>query len=103
MPRRPGTGLRNAGPRQPEASFWLLSRELPRSWNLECRRFVFPNQYPYSLVYRLTQPVELVAVAHQKRRPAPTVLGGDPLPRGGRGSLRLQHLCLWKHPSAGAR
>ena len=28
-----------------------------------------PNQYPYTLVYRLTPGVEIVAVAHQKRRP----------------------------------
>jgi plasmid stabilization system protein ParE len=36
-----------------------------------CRRYVFPNQYPYSLVYRQLDDgtIEIVAVAHQKRRP----------------------------------
>ena len=46
--------------------------EAPERWSESrygCRRFVFPNQYPYTLVYRLTPGVEIVAVAHQKRRP----------------------------------
>lgn len=36
-----------------------------------CRKYVFPNQYPYTLVYRLLaeQVVEIVAVANQLRRP----------------------------------
>lgn len=47
--------------------------EAPDRWPLHrhgCRRYVFPNQYPYSLVYRLhgRSHVEVVAVAHHKRR-----------------------------------
>lgn len=34
-----------------------------------CRFYVFPNQYPFTLVYRLAPDAEIVAVAHQKRRP----------------------------------
>lgn len=34
-----------------------------------CRERVFPNQYPYTLVYRVGPPVVVVAVAHQRRRP----------------------------------
>jgi plasmid stabilization system protein ParE len=46
--------------------------EAPERWpkhRYGCRRYVFPNQYPYTLIYRLTPGVEIVAVAHQKRRP----------------------------------
>jgi plasmid stabilization system protein ParE len=46
--------------------------EAPERWPAHrygCRRYVFPNQYPYTLVYRLKEGVEIVAVAHQKRRP----------------------------------
>lgn len=46
--------------------------EAPERWSKPrygCRRFVFPNQYPYTLVDRLTPAVEIVAVAHQRRRP----------------------------------
>lgn len=34
-----------------------------------CRHYVFPSRYPFALVYRLTPEVEVVAVAHQRRRP----------------------------------
>ena len=34
-----------------------------------CRRYLLPNRYPYALIYRLTPGVEVVAVAHQRRRP----------------------------------
>lgn len=36
-----------------------------------CREFVFPNQYPYTLVYRILtdEVLEVVAVAGQKQRP----------------------------------
>ncbi|HUP65411.1 MAG TPA: type II toxin-antitoxin system RelE/ParE family toxin [Thermoanaerobaculia bacterium] len=39
--------------------------------NHGCRKYVFPNQYPYTLVYRLLreQVVEIVAVANQLRQP----------------------------------
>lgn len=34
------------------------------------RRYVFPNRYPFTLVYRLGPPLQIVSVAHHKRRPA---------------------------------
>ena len=34
-----------------------------------CRRYVFPTRYPFALIYRLIPHVEVVAVAHQRRRP----------------------------------
>ena len=34
-----------------------------------CRRYLLPNRYPYTLIYRLTPGVEVVAVAHLRRRP----------------------------------
>jgi len=46
--------------------------EAPERWPKHrhgCRRYVFPNPYPYSLIYRTAERVEIVAVAHQKRRP----------------------------------
>jgi plasmid stabilization system protein ParE len=47
--------------------------DAPERWpkhHFGCRRYVFPNQYPYTLIYRITGvAVEVVAVAHQKRRP----------------------------------
>jgi plasmid stabilization system protein ParE len=46
--------------------------EAPERWpshRYGCRRYVLPNQYPFTLVYRLTTGIEIVAVAHQKRRP----------------------------------
>ncbi len=46
--------------------------EAPERWPLHrhgCRRYVFPNQYPFTLIYRVSEVVEVVAVAHQKRRP----------------------------------
>lgn len=33
------------------------------------RRFVFLRHYPFALVYRLGPPIQVVAVAHTKRRP----------------------------------
>ena len=46
--------------------------ESPERWPLGkrgCRLYVFPNQYPFTLVYRLEPEFEIVAVAHQKRHP----------------------------------
>jgi toxin ParE1/3/4 len=46
--------------------------ETPERWprhRFGCRRYVFPNRYPYILVYRFGLNLEIVAVAHQKRRP----------------------------------
>lgn len=34
-----------------------------------CRRCVFPNKYPFTLVYRLSPSVEIIAAAHHKRHP----------------------------------
>jgi plasmid stabilization system protein ParE len=36
-----------------------------------CRRYVLPNQYPFTLVYRLldADTVQIVAVVHQRRPP----------------------------------
>jgi plasmid stabilization system protein ParE len=34
-----------------------------------CRHYVFPSRYPFTLVYRIGDAIEVVAVAHQKRRP----------------------------------
>ena len=35
----------------------------------ECRHYVFPSRYPFTLVYRRGESIEIVAVAHQKRKP----------------------------------
>lgn len=47
-------------------------REAPERWPRiasDARRYVFPR-YPFSLVYRVTPKlVEVVAVAHHRRRP----------------------------------
>lgn len=46
--------------------------EAPERWpkhRYGCRRHVFSNQYPYTLIYRFSAGLEIVAVAHQKRRP----------------------------------
>lgn len=46
--------------------------EAPERWpkhRYGCRRYVFSNQYPFTLVYRITARLEIIAVAHQKRRP----------------------------------
>lgn len=46
--------------------------DAPERWPLgrhSCRRYVFPTRYPYTLVYRLSPDIEIVAVAHQKRHP----------------------------------
>ena len=47
------------------------SPETYQEANHGCRKYVFPNQYPYSLVYRLLpeKVVEIVAVANQLRQP----------------------------------
>ncbi|MBW3671768.1 MAG: type II toxin-antitoxin system RelE/ParE family toxin [Acidobacteria bacterium] len=47
------------------------SPETYQEANRGCRKYVFPNQYPYTLVYRLLSPqvVEIVAVANQLRQP----------------------------------
>jgi plasmid stabilization system protein ParE len=48
--------------------------EAPRRWpqhRYGCRRYVFPNRYPYCLIYRVKGggEVEVVPVSHDKRRP----------------------------------
>jgi len=46
--------------------------EAPERWPIYrhgCRRYVFPHKYPYALVYRYGPPVQIVALAHGKRRP----------------------------------
>lgn len=47
--------------------------EAPERWPLRrhgCRGYVFPARYPYTLVYRLSANIEIVAVAHQRRHPS---------------------------------
>ena len=43
--------------------------ESPPAYEHGCRRYVFPNRYPFVLVYRVGPPLQIVAVAHQRRRP----------------------------------
>ena len=46
--------------------------EAPERWPFgkhHCRRYIFQQGYPYSLVYRVSPHVEIVAVAHHKRHP----------------------------------
>jgi plasmid stabilization system protein ParE len=46
--------------------------EAPERWPArvrDCRQYPFGSRYPYWLVYRLNPDVEIVAVAHQRRRP----------------------------------
>jgi plasmid stabilization system protein ParE len=46
--------------------------EAPERWPERahrCRQYLFQSKYPYWLVYRLSSEVEIVAVAHQRRRP----------------------------------
>jgi toxin ParE1/3/4 len=46
--------------------------EAPERWprhRYGCRRYVFSNQYPYTLIYKLGERVKIIAVAHQKRHP----------------------------------
>ncbi len=47
--------------------------EAPERWPIrrnDCRRYVFPNRYPFQLIYRvLDLGIQVVAVAHQKRHP----------------------------------
>jgi plasmid stabilization system protein ParE len=47
-------------------------REAPSRWPSYLhgsRRFVFSHRYPFSLVYRLGPSIEVIAVAHSRRRP----------------------------------
>lgn len=47
-------------------------REAPARWPQYLhgtQRFVFSHHYPFSLIYRAGPPVQVVAVAHSKRRP----------------------------------
>jgi plasmid stabilization system protein ParE len=42
----------------------------PKRWPVRshgCRGYTFRSGYPFTLVYRLTSQVEIVAVAHQRR------------------------------------
>jgi len=48
--------------------------EAPERWPIRrnaCRRYVFPNRYPFHLIYRISSDlgIQIVAVAHQRRRP----------------------------------
>lgn len=47
--------------------------EAPTMWPAgaaETRRYVFPRRYPFTLVYRVAdREVQIVALAHHKRRP----------------------------------
>jgi plasmid stabilization system protein ParE len=46
--------------------------EAPKRWperSHGCRQYVFTSRYPFSLVYRLSPDVEIVAVAHHRRKP----------------------------------
>ncbi len=46
--------------------------ESPTRWPLYVhgtQRFVFARHYPYSLIYRIGPPAQVVAIAHSKRRP----------------------------------
>ncbi len=46
--------------------------ESPMTWpeyTSGCRRYVFPNRYPFSLVYREAPEVQIVAVVHHSRLP----------------------------------
>jgi plasmid stabilization system protein ParE len=46
--------------------------ESPERWpprSNGCRYYIFPSRYSYTLVYRLGQNLEVVAVSHQRRRP----------------------------------
>jgi plasmid stabilization system protein ParE len=46
--------------------------EAPSRWperSHGCRQYLFQSNYPYWLVYRLSPEVEIVAVAHQRRKP----------------------------------
>ena len=51
----------------------IAAVEAPQRWPVGghgCRQYVFPSRYPYTLVYRLSPDIEIVAVAHQKRHPS---------------------------------
>jgi plasmid stabilization system protein ParE len=46
--------------------------EAPHRWPQRshgCRQYFFTSRYPFSLVYRISDVVEIVAVAHHRRRP----------------------------------
>lgn len=47
----------------------LQAPELGQMASHGCRRYVFPTRYPFALIYRLIPHVEVIAVAHQSRRP----------------------------------
>ena len=47
----------------------MLAPEMAPLESYGCRRYLLPNRYPYTLIYRLTPDIEVVAVAHQRRRP----------------------------------
>ena len=47
----------------------MLAPEMAPLESYGCRRYLLPNRYPFTLVYRLTPDIEVVAVAHQRRRP----------------------------------
>ena len=47
----------------------MLAPEIAPLESYGCRRYLLPNRYPFTLVYRLTPDIEVVAVAHQRRRP----------------------------------
>lgn len=46
--------------------------QAPSRWperQYQCRHYVFQSGYPYSVIYRVGQSVEIIAVAHQHRHP----------------------------------
>ena len=46
--------------------------EAPGRWPEKpdgCRHYVFPSRYPFTLIYRTASRLEVVAVAHQRRKP----------------------------------
>ena len=46
--------------------------EAPHRWPERahgCRQYLFTSRYPFSLIYRTSSTIEIVAVAHHRRRP----------------------------------
>jgi hypothetical protein len=46
--------------------------EAPQRWperSHACRQYFFTSRYPFSLVYRIASGIEIVAVAHHRRKP----------------------------------
>jgi plasmid stabilization system protein ParE len=46
--------------------------EAPERWprhRFGCRRYLFANQFPFALIYRQSSHLEIVAVAHHRRKP----------------------------------